>query len=177
MSQQIFQEQYGTGKLFPLLFGTLAFSIGVASLTNAQLVMRFGMRRLARLAVITECALATAAFLIGLAYGGHPPLLVFMLSMMGCFFCSGILFGNYTARALEPMGHIAGVAAAINGAVSGLVAIAVGTPLGRAYDGTVNAVIFGFLAASFSAIVLTEGAEWRQRVSLVPGRPTLESGA
>jgi DHA1 family bicyclomycin/chloramphenicol resistance-like MFS transporter len=177
MSQQIFQEQYGAGKLFPLLFGTLAFSLGLASLANAQLVMRFGMRRLARLAVITECVVASAALLIALAYGGHPPLLLFMLSMMACFFCSGILFGNYTARALEPMGHIAGVAAAINGSLSGLVAIAIGTPLGQAYDGTVNALIFGFVVASFGALVLTEGAEWRQRAGHVATRPALESDA
>jgi DHA1 family bicyclomycin/chloramphenicol resistance-like MFS transporter len=102
-------------------------------------------------------------------YHGQPPLAVFMVSMMLCFFCSGILFGNYTARALEPMGHIAGVAAAINGSVSGLVAIAVGTPLGQAYDGTVKAVILGFVTASFGALIFTESAEWRQRVATAAG--------
>ena len=74
--------------------------------------------------------------------------------MMACFFCSGILFGNYTARALEPMGHIAGVAAAINGSVSGLVAIAVGTPLGQAYDGTARPFALALLIGSVSALAL-----------------------
>ncbi len=45
-SQQIFQEQYGTGKLFSVYFGILAMGIGIASITNARLVMRFGMRNL-----------------------------------------------------------------------------------------------------------------------------------
>ena len=31
------------------------------------------------------------------------------------FFCCGILFGNYNAMAMEPMGRIAGMAAAISG--------------------------------------------------------------
>jgi DHA1 family bicyclomycin/chloramphenicol resistance-like MFS transporter len=45
-TQQIFQEQYGLGKLFPLYFGVLAVSFGCASVLNARLVMRYGMRRL-----------------------------------------------------------------------------------------------------------------------------------
>jgi DHA1 family bicyclomycin/chloramphenicol resistance-like MFS transporter len=161
-SQQVFQEQYAVGKRFPLFFGSLALALGLASLTNARLVMRFGMRALSRVAVLAECVLATGFLAIAFAFGGHPPLAVFMGCMLSCFFCNGILFGNYNARALEPMGHIAGVAAAIAGSLSSLVALAIGTPLGRAYDGTVLPVISGFVAASFGALLLTELAEWRQ---------------
>jgi MFS transporter, DHA1 family, multidrug resistance protein len=162
-SQQIFQETYRVGGWFPVLFGALAFSLGLASLTNARLVMRFGMRRLARLALISECVIASLALVLALACGGRPPLALFMLGMVGCFFCNGILFGNYSARALEPMGHIAGVAAAISGSLSGLVALAIGTPIGRSYDGSVLSVVSGFVVGSFSALLLTESAERRQR--------------
>jgi DHA1 family bicyclomycin/chloramphenicol resistance-like MFS transporter len=162
-SQQLFQEQYGVGKLFPLFFGTLAAALGLASFTNAKLVMRFGMQRLARIAGGFECVLATLLWLVAAGYGGHPPLWIFMTCMLICFFCNGILFGNYNARALEPMGRIAGVAAAITGSLSGLLALAFGTPLGRAYDGTVLPVLGGFVLASISALVLTEGAEWLHR--------------
>ncbi|MET0411232.1 MAG: multidrug effflux MFS transporter [Polyangiaceae bacterium] len=160
-SQQLFQDTYGVGDWFPVLFGVLAFSLGLASLVNAQLVMRFGVRRLARLAAASECVIATVALVVALAYGGRPPLFVFMLGMVGCFFCNGIVFGNYNARALEPMGHIAGSAAAISGALSGLVALLVGTPIGRAYDGTVLSVVAGFVFGSVVALLLTEGAERR----------------
>lgn len=56
-SQQIFQVQYALGNQFALYFGVLAASIGLASLVNAQLVMRFGMRRLSRIAVIAIAAI------------------------------------------------------------------------------------------------------------------------
>jgi len=161
-SQQVFQEQYGIGKLFPLFFGSLAAAIGLASVTNAKLVMRFGMLRLARLAVGIECVIATLFLSIAVLLGGHPPLGVFMAGMFVCFFCNGILFGNYNARALEPMGHIAGIAAAITGCLSSLVGIAFGTPLGRIYDGTVSPIIAGFMLASFVALICTELAEYRQ---------------
>jgi MFS transporter, DHA1 family, multidrug resistance protein len=162
-SQQIFQEQYGIGKLFPIYFGVLAASLGVASLTNARLVMRLGMQRLARAAASCACVASLAALLAAYLFGGHPPLWLFMGGMLVCFFCNGILFGNYNARALEPMGHIAGVAAAITGSLSSITAIAFGTPLGRAYDGTVLPVVASYVLASFAALGLTEHAEWRAR--------------
>jgi DHA1 family bicyclomycin/chloramphenicol resistance-like MFS transporter len=43
-AQQIFQEQYALGELFPILFGIISVSIGLASFLNARLVMHFGMR-------------------------------------------------------------------------------------------------------------------------------------
>jgi DHA1 family bicyclomycin/chloramphenicol resistance-like MFS transporter len=162
-SQQLFQEQYGIGKLFPIFFGSLAAAIGVASLTNAQLVMRMGMQRLARLAGSVECVLSLSFLIAAYAFDGHPPLWLFMACMLICFFCNGILFGNYNARALEPMGHIAGVAAAITGSLSSALAVAIGTPMGRAYDGTVLPIIGGFVISSFAALTLTEGAEWLYR--------------
>ena len=162
-SQQVFQEQYAAGAAFPIYFGALAAAIGVASFANARIVMHLGMQRLARLAASVECVVATSFWLLAFAGGGHPPLASFLGVMFVCFFCNGILFGNYSARALEPMGHSAGVAAAITGCLSGLVAIALGTPLGRAYDGTVLPVLGGFVLASFAALLLTEGAEALER--------------
>src|SRR5262245_14615933 len=50
-SQQMFQEIYRLGPLFPLAFAIPAASIGCASLVNARLVMRLGMRRLCTLAL------------------------------------------------------------------------------------------------------------------------------
>ena len=162
-SQQIYQEQYGVGKLFPVYFGACAFSLGLASFVNARLVMRFGIRTLSRRAVICEVVVAVASVLVAAAYHGHPPLPLFMLGMLVCFFCNGLLFGNYNARAMQPMGHIAGVAAAVCGSLSGLVAMLIGTPLGRAYDGTVIPVLGGFALLSLSAWLLTEIAEWGER--------------
>jgi len=158
-SQQIFQEQYRLGKLFPVCFGVCALALGLASGVNARLVMRFGMRTLSRLAVLTEAVFSLAFLLSVVLLHGHPPLYVFLPGMMLCFFCNGLLFGNYNARAMQPMGHIAGVAAALTGSLSGLVGMAFGTPLGRAYDGSVTSTVAGFTLASCLAFALTEFAE------------------
>jgi DHA1 family bicyclomycin/chloramphenicol resistance-like MFS transporter len=158
-AQQIFQEQYGLGKLFPVIFGLLASAIGVASFVNARLVMRYGMRRLSRVALLWVSALSTTAFVGAWLWHGHPPLVALMAYMLACFFFSGILFGNFNARAMEPMGHIAGLAAAVIGSVSGIVALAIGTPFGRAYDGTVLPLIAGYMTCGLLALAVTTWAE------------------
>ncbi len=159
MSQQVFQEQYGLGRKFPLFFGLLASAIGLASFVNGQLVLRFGMRRLARTALICDCVLCVCALLGTLAFAGHPPLFAFVGFMLICFFCNGLLFGNFSARSMEPVGHIAGVASAVVGSVSGMLGLALGTFFGRAYDGTVLPLVAGFTTAGLLALTATEIAE------------------
>jgi DHA1 family bicyclomycin/chloramphenicol resistance-like MFS transporter len=158
-AQQIFQEQYSAGKLFPVYFGLLASGIGVASFVNGRLVMRFGMQRLSRLALLCASALSLVALLGAWLWHGHPPLWALMTYMLPCFFFIGILFGNFNARAMEPMGHIAGVAAAVTGSVSTLVALAVSTPFGRSYNGTVLPLIAGYATCSLLSLALTTWAE------------------
>lgn len=158
-AQQIFQEQYDLGRWFPLLFGALAAGIGVASLVNAKLVLRFGPRALCRWAATTVAGVSFVFLAYAWSQGGHPPITAFMAYMLLCFFGNGVLFGNYSARAMEPMGHVAGVAAAIIGSGSSLLALVVSTPFGRAYDGTVIPLVFAFALLSAAALLVTEYAE------------------
>ena len=158
-SQQIFQEQYGTGKLFGLYFGVLAAGIGLAAVVNARLVMHFGMRNLSKWALRTSCLLSLSFLLIAWLHGGHPPLWTFMSYMTVLFFCNGLQFSNYSALAMEPMGHIAGVAAAVVGSLSNLVAVSTGTPIGQSYDGTVIPLVAGFAGLGVAALLAVEWAE------------------
>lgn len=158
-SQQIFQEQYGTGQLFGLYFGILAAGIGLAATLNARLVMRFGMRNLSKWALRTSCLLSLCFLLIAWLQGGHPPFWAFMGYMTVLFFCNGLQFSNYSALAMEPMGHIAGVAAAVVGSLSNLVAVGTGTPIGQLYDGTVMPLVAGFAGLGVAAWLAVEWAE------------------
>ena len=86
--QQIFQAQYGLGKLFPLFFGGLAFSAGIAAIINGNLVMRFGMHALTYRALYAITALSWLLFLISWLGDGHPPLWQFMTVCVAWFFSS-----------------------------------------------------------------------------------------
>lgn len=49
--------------------------------------------------------------------------------------------GNLNAMAMEPMGHIAGMAASVIGGVSTVVAALIASPVGLLFDGSVTPLI------------------------------------
>ena len=153
-SQQIFQVQYGLGKLFPLYFGILAAVIGCAALLNARLVMRFGMRRLSRLALQATVILSLAFLVPAWYFDGHPQLYLLMAYLLLLFFCFGILFGNLNAMAMEPLGHIAGLGSAVIGSLSTLISVLFGIAVADAYDGTVMPMVAGFGLLGLGGLVI-----------------------
>lgn len=160
-SQQIFAEQYGQGEFFALWFAFFAAGIAAAMLVNARLVMRYGMRRLSALALRALVALSALFLLVSIAMQGHPPLWALALFLLVSFFCCGLLFGNFNAIAMEPMGRIAGMAAAISGALSSLIAIVTGGAIGQLYDGTVIPMVAGFAGLGLLALLMTRWADSR----------------
>lgn len=161
-AQQVFQEVFGVGDQFPMYFAILALAIGAASITNAKLVIRFGMRLLSFIAIFVLTGLSAVFVSIALAQGGDLPLWAFMAWGMIGFFFIGLLFGNLNALAMEPLGHIAGTAAAFVGCVSSLLSIVFGVIVGQMFDGTVVPLIGGFavLGAVAAAIMLITNKGW-----------------
>ena len=159
-SQQIFQVQYGLAQLFPLYFGILACAIGAASLTNARLVMRFGMRRLTGYALRVISYLSLLFLLVVSIAGGHPHLGVLMVYLLVVFFFFGILFGNLNALAMEPLGHIAGLGSAVVGSVSTLISVGFGAIIAEAYNQTVLPLVAGFAGLGLAGLVT---ARWTER--------------
>jgi MFS transporter, DHA1 family, multidrug resistance protein len=145
-TQQVLGELYGLGKLFPIYFGANALAFGAASMLNARLVMKLGMRRIAGSSLAATSALSLVFFIVMLLLEGHPPLWALMGYLLLTFFFVGVLFGNFNALAMEPMGHIAGVAAAVVGSLATIISSVLGWLLGQAYDGTVRPMIAGFAA-------------------------------
>jgi DHA1 family bicyclomycin/chloramphenicol resistance-like MFS transporter len=155
-SQQIFQVQYGQGKLFPLYFGILAVSVGFAALLNSALVMRFGMHALVHRALLLMMALSWLFLAIVWAYSGHPPLWLFMAICLALFFCIGILFGNLNSIAMEPLGHVAGMASAVIGSITTLSAVVFSYLAGQAYDGTLFPLALAFVSLITVSALLTK---------------------
>jgi DHA1 family bicyclomycin/chloramphenicol resistance-like MFS transporter len=142
-SQQIFQEQYALGELFPLYFATVSLSLGSASFMNTRLVMRYGMIKLVRVALGTGFGLAVIFLGVSIALEGQPPLGLLMAYLMVSFFCTGILFGNINALAMQPLGRLAGIGAAVVGSLSTLISMLLGMLIGRSYNGTVIPLVAG----------------------------------
>jgi len=147
-AQQIFQEGYALGERFPIYFALIALSIGLASFINARLVLRFGMRFLVRWSLIAIFGLSALALGIALMTSAQLSIWLVTAYLISTFFCVGILFGNQNSLAMEPLGNLAGIGAAVVGSLSTLVSIPLGTLIGQCYDGTIVPLIIGIAVLS-----------------------------
>ncbi|MBT8338851.1 MAG: multidrug effflux MFS transporter [Desulfatitalea sp.] len=153
-SQQIFQDIYAVGYLFPLYFGILALSLGGATFVNARMVMRLGTHKITRWAMTALAIMSLLYLAVIFTMGGVSPLWSFMTCMLVCFFSVGFLFGNLNAIAMKPMGHIAGSASAVVGSLSSFIAVPVAVLIGRSYDGTIVPLFVGFAALSVLSLLI-----------------------
>ena len=144
-SQTLFQQIYDTGELFPMYFAMLAFSIGLASFINGTLVMRLGMRKLCTWAMLGWLLFSTLLTVLCLVNDGVPPLWQFVSTLFCAFFCIGILFGNINAMAMQPLGGMAGLGAAIIGSLSSIVSVLTAVLVGSFIESSITPVAIGFL--------------------------------
>ncbi len=158
-SQQIFQGTFGVGATFALYYSGCAATIGLAMFSNGWLVERFGMHRLACLGCAGVAAISLLFWPIAYAYGGIPPLWLWMAFLLPAFFGTGLLFGNGNAIIMEPLGHIAGMAASATGGLTMLISLPLGAYVGRAFDGTVLPAVGGFAVLCSIAVAIMLWAE------------------
>ncbi len=159
-AQQIFQVTFGVGEAFPLYFALSAGALGFASITNARLVMRFGMRPLTGTALAAASLLSIVFLVVVVLADNHPSLWATMVYIVMTFFFVGFVFGNFNALAMEPLGHIAGSASSVIGSVTMFISLALGTLIGQLYDGTVLPLVAGFAilaTVSFAVMTWVEG--------------------
>jgi MFS transporter, DHA1 family, multidrug resistance protein len=149
-SQQIFQDQFGVGKMFTVYFGCLALVFGVASLMNSRVVEKLGMHYIC--ARSFACIVAASAVFLGVNLLVEVQLWMFLAYVAVLFLSFGLVFGNLNALAMEPMGHIAGIASAIIGSVSSIMSMVLGAIIGQLYNGTLIPMTLGFLI--FGALAL-----------------------
>lgn len=149
-SEQIFVETFHLGARFPFAFAAIAVALGAANLLNARFVSRYGMRRLCHGAVI----LFTVANVIHLAVVETvgDTLSMFLLFTAISFFCLGFVGANTSAIAMEPMGRIAGAAAAANGFAGTTLAGLLGLVVGRFFDGGTSPIVTGFAVLGLAAL-------------------------
>lgn len=152
-SQQIFHTQYGLKEEFPYIFAGLAISIGSATFLNGTLVVKYGMERIINTAIISFFGISLL-YLI-LFYNTPNPSIIVLLSFFGMqFFSIGFLFGNLRAMAMQPIGHIAGIGAAITGFLSTIMAVPISIYIGKFIDQRALPLFIGFLICSFLSILI-----------------------
>ncbi len=159
-SQQLFADVFKRPDIFPLAFGITAGAMGVMTFANAQLVERFGTRRLSHSALIVLIAISAVHLAVELA--GYQTLTNYLVLQAMTMACFGLTGSNFSAMAMEPVGHIAGTASSVQGFISTVGGATIGIIIGQAFDGTTLPVTAGFLIVATAALVIvfiTEGGQ------------------
>jgi DHA1 family bicyclomycin/chloramphenicol resistance-like MFS transporter len=163
-SQSVFGEVYGRTDSFPLWYGLMAIISATSSVLNAMIVVRVGMRTVAKWAFAVLAAFSALFLLLQLTLwqGIAPAFPVAFLWMTSVFYMAGLGIGNMNAVALEPMGHIAGMASSIVSATASVASILLAAPVSQLFDGTMfplTASVLGMSAAAFLLVLLLRETE------------------
>ncbi|WP_437398743.1 multidrug effflux MFS transporter [Flagellimonas lutimaris] len=142
LSQAIFEFQYHLEERYPYYFAFLALSIGLASFINGKLVNRLGMERLTKSAITGSVYVVIPYLLVH--YFTTPPFWAFVAFMFVQLFSYGLLIGNLSSLAMQPLGHIAGLGASVVGAVSTLISVPLSIIIGNFYNNSTLPIVIGF---------------------------------
>lgn len=155
-TQQLFDLTYGQGAHFHFWFGGIAVVAASASVVNARYVVHYGMRAIIRITFIVQIALSAVMIMAVLLPLSAPvEFAIFVLWTLSLFYQAGLTIGNLNALALEPMGHIAGLAASIMAALSTVGSVMIAAPVALAYNGTALPMAVACLICASLALWLT----------------------
>lgn len=147
--QPIIDQTYGWGHSFHWLFFAIAVLAAPAAPVNGRLVVRLGMRPLIRRAMWAQVGFSFAIVALMLSgFAGPREFWFFFAWTVTVFGLMGFTIGNLNALALEPLGHIAGLAASLMGCLATVAGALIGTLVGQLYAGTA-------LPLAISVLILT----------------------
>jgi DHA1 family bicyclomycin/chloramphenicol resistance-like MFS transporter len=149
-AEQIFVDQFGVGSRFAILFAVCAFAMGFASFANSRLVERLGTRLLSQAGVLLLIALSVLH--VAVIASGHETLTSFMVCQALSMTCIGLCGSNFGAMAMEPVGHIAGSASSVQGFITSVGAVLVGSAIGQSYNGTTMPLALGNLGIGVAVL-------------------------
>lgn len=165
-SQPIFEQVFGRGPSFPLWFGLCAAISASASLINAAIVIRLGMRTvvLRSLAVQILTSVVFLGVLVLSESYGNAVFAVFFVWMISVFFMAGLGIGNLNAIAMEPVGHMAGLAASIISASATVIGALAAVPVSLMFDGTPMPALLGSMTAAIICFALVQSLETQETI-------------
>lgn len=154
--QGIFEQRFDRAETFAMWFGLIALVSASGSIFNARMVVRLGMRRVL-IGAYTGVVAITFSLLALIWSGLLPEALAFPAHLFWStviFAMMGLSMGNLNALAMEPVGHIAGLAASVIASISTVLAVVLAIPVGLAFDGTVVPIMAGVAVFITTALII-----------------------
>ena len=156
-SQQIYVDIYGLGVYFPVAFAAVAGLMAISSFTNSRVVGRVGMRRLSHGAMLSFTGFA--AVWLSFAVTGFLPFWLFFPLLAIIMFSFGWAASNMNSLSMEPLGEVAGTAAAAFGFIQTVGGALIGSYTGQHFNGTTVPAATGYFAMGLLALACILVAE------------------
>lgn len=153
--QPVFETVHGRADSFPLWFALIAVASMSGSALNSRIVMTLGMRRVLRGTYTAQLALTLVAIIGTSVLSGDAVFALHVLWCIGLFAMMGLTMGNLNALAMEPVGHIAGLAASVISSLATVGSVLLAIPVGLAFNGTVLPLLVGVAVLIGLALVLS----------------------
>jgi len=155
-AHQLFADWLNEEARFPIFFALIALLSATSNVLNAIFVERLGMWIISTYAIASNVAVSVVT--LALLFSGLVPeqftLLVFMIWSIAMFLTVAMCIGNLTSLAMEPVGHIAGIASSIIGSTSTMLSIILAIPIGMLFNGTGLPMIACIIVMSALALAL-----------------------
>jgi len=151
-AERIFDEGFRVKEWFPAIFGLCAAGMGVATFVNSRIVQRVGLRRALTRSITALTLLSMVLVALAFVTDGTPHLGVFLPLWVLMASAYGQSMPNFNSAAMEPVGAVAGTAAALLGAFSLAGGSVIGALIDHAFDGTVRPLVIAFASAALIAV-------------------------
>ena len=154
----IFAQTFDRAGSFPLWFALIAVASMSGSILNARLVMRIGMHGMIRTtyAVLLAVTLAYLALTATGVLGRDGAFYAHILWSVVLFATMGLTLGNINAVAMEPLGHVAGMATSVISSIATVASVLLAVPVGLMFDGTTLPLLFGVATYGAAALGLAQ---------------------
>lgn len=150
--QQIFADVFQRPAIFTTVFAATAGTMAVGSFFNSRIVERLGTRRVSHTALLAFIGIS--GLHLAIAVSGHENVLGFAILLAGTMGCFSLAASNFGSMAMEPVGHIAGIASSIQGFISTIGGALVGLLIGQSFNGTTIPVAAGFFFAGCLSLLV-----------------------
>ena len=152
-SEVIISDIFDRRDQFPFVFGGVAILFGLGALINGRLVAALGIDRVVVAVFAVQLPLCVILFALALTGDGSPSFWLFM-PVLGLILASFMfLMPNLNSAAMVPVGHIAGTASALTGAIRIAAGAVLGTLISNQITDSVTPFAIGVAAMCVAAAV------------------------
>jgi len=144
--QPTFDLIFDRSDTFALYFFVIGMFCMTSSMVNATFVMKYGMRAIISLSISITFVLTCVVLILQLTgLSDNAYFWIYVIWQTSLFYQMGLTVGNLNALGMEPLGHIAGFAASIIGAIATIIAGVIATVIAQFFNETTLPQIGGTL--------------------------------